>query len=135
LAGKTELSLSELNLARYRRAATDQRVLITQYTYADICDLLFAMTNRTEYRDVALDWARKRQRVEPSQSWSFALEAKLSQDPGARRKAAAMTFYLDPNSEILSSMKKQEIEAAVKEYGKSNIFLKTPKSTDKDQST
>ena len=28
----------------------------------------------------------------------------------SRRKAAAMAFYLDPNSEILSTMKKQEIE-------------------------
>ncbi|MDB6159199.1 MAG: hypothetical protein JWO04_2905 [Gammaproteobacteria bacterium] len=113
-----------LELARYRRPNTEDRPLLTEYTYGDICELLFSVTGNPRIRAIALHWAKKRQTSEPWQSWSYALEATLTHDPGDRKRAIAMTYYLDRKSQHLSAFKKPEIDEAVRMYERSNVFLK-----------
>jgi len=125
VAGRSDDALKELRLARLRRPNTDDRVLITQYTYADICTRLFEATHNVRFRDVALDWAKVRQRVEPWQSWSYSLQARLSPDAKERDRAIAMTYYLDPKSETLATLTKAQVDAAVAAFGRENIFLET----------
>lgn len=122
--GKISEALVSLKLARYRRPGTDERLALTQYTYGDICESLYHLTGHGEFREVALDWARSREKVEPWHSWSYALEAALTADPVQRAKAIAMAYYLDPKSAHLAEFKRSEIDDAVKSYSKFNIFLK-----------
>jgi tetratricopeptide (TPR) repeat protein len=124
VAGKTEIALKELALARLRRPNTDERVLITQYTYGEICAMLFAATRDTRFRDAALNWARVREKVEPWQSWSFALVASLTPDSKERQEAIAMTHYLDPKSEALTRFSQAEIDTAVAAYPGHGIFTR-----------
>jgi hypothetical protein len=133
VAGRLEDAVRELRLARLQRPSSDERVLLTQYTYGDVCALLFEATHQSRIRELALDWAKKRQKIEPWQSWSFALEAKLALDGKDRQRAIAMTRYLDPGSETLRKFSKSEIEAAVAEFGRENIFLSQPTHRKADQ--
>jgi len=124
VAGKHSNALASLKLARYRRPNTEESAPLTQFTYADICENLFQITGNAEIRRAALDWARSREKAEPWQSWSYALEATLTLDSSDRQRAIAMTYYLDPNSAHLASFSKSEIEAAVRQFGSANIFLR-----------
>jgi tetratricopeptide (TPR) repeat protein len=124
VAGKVDEGVRALELARYRRPNTDDRPLLTEYTYGDICELLFSVTGSPKIGAIALDWAKKRQISEPWQSWSYALEATLTHDPQDRKRAIAMTYYLDRKSQHLAAFKKSEIDEAVRMYEHSNVFVK-----------
>jgi hypothetical protein len=127
-SGKNEEALQFLQDARYRRPHTEKRSLLTQYTFGEISGLTAELTGSSKITALALDWAKKSQKFEPWQSWSYALEARLSKNPAERKRAMAMVFYLDPTSESLSAFDKAEVDAAVKTFGKSNPFLElTPK--------
>jgi hypothetical protein len=126
LSGNVEDSVQSLNLARYRRPNTWARPLLTQYTYGEFCEMLAELMKNSKVREIALDWARKNQKNEPWQSWSYALEAKLSTNAADRGRALAMAHYLDPNSERLAAIKKSEVDAAVKAYSSLNPFRMKP---------
>lgn len=126
IAGKTNDALQALGYARYRRPHTESRPLLTQYTYGDICDLLARTTGNARIRAVALNWARQSQKFEPWHSWGYAIEARLTTNAADRKRAIAMTHYLDPKSERLSAFKKPEIDEAVRAYARANPFLRKP---------
>lgn len=123
-AGKTGDALQALALARYRRPHTEDRPLLTQYTFGDVCEMLARNTGNPQIRSLAIEWARQSQKSEPWQSWSYAIEAALTTNPADRNRALAMLNYLDPKSERLSKFRKSEIDGAVAAYSKSNPFLK-----------
>jgi len=123
VAGKTQEALEFLQLARHRRPHTEGRPFLTQYTYGEIAELLAEETKDDRLRIYALEWAKRNQKFEPWHAWSYAMEAKLSTNPVERKRAMAMAFYLDPKSERLATLKRSEIDAAVKEFGASNLFL------------
>jgi len=123
IRGKTGDSLASLRLARYRLPRNDdERPTLPRYTYGDICETLYRLTNDPKFRDEALDWVRSRERAEPWQSWSYAIDAALAPDPADRDRALAMLFYLDPGSSRLSSFKKSTVEAATRRFGDTNIL-------------
>lgn len=122
-SGKHDEALQSLQLALYSRPHTDKRAMLTQYTFGEVAGLTAELTGSSKITALALDWARKSQKFEPWQSWPYALEARLTRNPAERKRAVAMAFYLDPQSERLSGFEKAEIEAAVKTLGKSNPFL------------
>ncbi|WP_411881762.1 tetratricopeptide repeat protein [Polaromonas sp. YR568] len=127
-SGKKEEALQSLRDAQYHRPHTEQRVLLTQYTFGEVAGLVADLTDSDKIREAALDWAKRSQKFEPWQSWPYALEARLTKNPAGRKRAVAMAFYLDPKSESLSAFKQAEIDAATKAFGQSNPFLDlTPK--------
>jgi hypothetical protein len=113
-----------MKYARYRRPGTDNRPALTQYTYGDISEALYRLTGKVEFREVALDWARGKEKAEPWHSWSFALEAALATNPADRNRAIAMTYYLDRKSAHLAAFKQSEIDDAVRSASRLNIFRK-----------
>jgi hypothetical protein len=135
VAGRTQEAFDFLQLARHRRPYTEDRPLLTQYTLGEIAEWLAEETKDQRLQSFAIEWAKSSQKSEPWHAWSYAIEAKLSTNPGERRRAIAMAFYLDPKSERLATLKKAEIDTAVKEFGSSNMFLNPkrnqPKSTDR----
>ena len=123
IRGKTGESLAYLKLARYRLPRNDdERPTLPRYTYGEICETLFQLTNDPKFRDEALDWARSRERAEPWQSWTYAIDADLAPDLADRDRALAMLFFLDPGSRRLSSFKKSTVEEATRQFGGTNIL-------------
>jgi hypothetical protein len=123
VGGRIRDAVESLKLARYRRPNTEEAVQLTQYVYGDLCETLHQLTDSPEIRTLALDWAKSREKTEPWQAWSYALEAVLTSNPVDRQRAIAMTYYLDPKSAHLASFKKSEIDEAVKTFGSFNPFV------------
>jgi hypothetical protein len=123
-AGKNSAALESLRRARYHRLNNEERTLISQYTYGEFCETLYELTKDPRILAEGLQWARTRERVEPWQSWSYGLEADLTNDLSDRARAIAMTYYLDPKSSRLSRFSKAEIDKAVKQFNGANIFQK-----------
>jgi hypothetical protein len=121
--GAPEQALQSLRLARYRRVFSDDRPVMTQFTYGDVCEELYQATHSAAIRSEALDWARARERAEPWQAWSYALEAALTPDSVEHKRAIAMLHYLDPLSAHLATLKQSQIDEAVKQFSGANIFL------------
>ncbi len=125
-AGDGEKAFESLNLARIFSPGLESWPLLKPHTYGEISEWVGDMTGSSKIRALTIDWAKKFQMMQPWLSWSYALEAKLTQNPVDRKRAIAMTHYLDPKSERLSSFKKSEIDEAVRMFGKSNPFTKKP---------
>jgi len=119
---KVDESLRHLNLALHRRPFAGRRPVYPEYQYAELCEWLFEATRNTQYRDAALAWAKQNQTFQPWFAWAYAIEAKLATEPNDRARAIAMTHYLDPNSERLAGLPKEEVAAAVKEFAHLNPF-------------
>lgn len=124
IAGKTEESVQFLKSALYKRPFTGERPLHTEYQYAEICEWLYESTGNSKYKEMAIDWAKKNQKFQPWFAWAYAMEAKLSNNKTERKRAIAMAFYLDPQSDRLGSIAQKERDAAVKEFGRRNPFLR-----------
>jgi hypothetical protein len=135
VGGRMSDALVSLKLARYRRTGAEDGVQQSQFTYGDVCESLYQLTGNPEIRRIALEWARIREKAEPWQSWSYALEASLTPISAERKRAIAMTYYLDPNSQHLSSFKKSEIDDAVSAFGPANIFLRKESAAIKGRMT
>lgn len=123
-AGRHAEASEHLRLARYQRPHTEFRAVPTEYQYAEVCEWLYESTRQPQYRDTALEWARTYQRLQPWHAWAYAIEAKLSPDVRARRRAIAMAHYLDPGSERISRLAPSEVRAALKEFAGRNPFLR-----------
>jgi hypothetical protein len=126
--GAPDQALKSLRLARYRRAFNDERPVMTQFTYGDICEELYEASAAATIRSEALDWAHARERAEPWQAWSYSLEVALAPNSEERKRAIAMVAYLDPQSAHLARLKRSEVDEAVKQFAGANIFL-APQAT------
>lgn len=124
VTGKHQAALESLNLARHRRPFTEHRPVLTEYQYAETCELLFEATGQDQYRELALRWARNFQAMQPWFAWPYAVEAKLARNAGDRDRAIAMTHYLDRNSARLASLPLATVKAAVSAFRGKNPFLR-----------
>ncbi len=127
IGGKTEESIKFLLSALYKRPYTENRPLQTEYQYAEICKLLYEATGKSQYKEMALDWAKKNQKFQPWFAWAYAMEAILTDNKADRKRAIGMASYLDPQSEMLGQISKKDREIAVKEFKGKNPFLKSNK--------
>lgn len=123
IAGKHDGALKDLLSGLHRRPYTEHRPILVEYQFGELCEWLYRGTGDSRYRDVALDWARKNQVLQPWFAWPYAIEAVLSTDAEARRKAIAMAHYLDRHSHRLSTISRAEIDRAVREFKGRNPFL------------
>lgn len=77
---------------------------------------------RPEAGKILLDWAKANQVFQPWFAWAYAVEARLTKDPRDRQRAIALAHYLDANSDRLSAVPRQEINAAVTAFANQNPF-------------
>ena len=128
--GKHEDALKHLNAAFNVRPNTDTRPIFTEYQFAEACEWLYQDSKNPAYRKLALNWARKHQRIAPMYSWAYAMEAELTASPSERRRALAITLYLDPNSERASKFSAAERQKAREWLKANNPFLVPPGQRD-----
>jgi len=122
LRGESDAAIAHLKRAFNNRPYTDKRPILTEYQWAEACEWLFEATKDTRYRDLALDWARVNQKIQPMFSWPYALEYKLSAPGEQRNRALAMTLYLDPGSERIKSASDAERSKAKAWFAAHNPF-------------
>jgi len=113
LARESDEATQHLVAARRVMALANGTHGINGYQYAETCIVLFDETKDARYRDLALEWARAYQRMDPAMAWPYALEAAYgnAKDAGHVR-AVALALYLDRDSYWLSKMPKRDVEQA-----------------------
>ena len=121
--GRKDDALKHVTRARYSRPHTAGRPLLTQYTFGEFVELLAEQSGDPRLRDVAITWAKTFQKIEPWHAWSYAIEARIGKNAADRGRAMAMAHYLDPDSERLSRLRKQDVQQAVKTWGKTRPFV------------
>jgi len=123
LGSRTDESLRLLKRALFLRYVTSERPVYTDYQYTETIEWLYRETGKPQYRDAALDWAKKVERFAPWYAWPYAMQAELESNAAERRRAIAMAAYLDPGSERLAKLPKAEVASAVRAFKGLNPFL------------
>jgi len=119
-----ENALKSLDLARanINSSLSETRFVPAWYQLVEMCELLFEDTQVDAYRDRVLELARMYQKVDPLESWAYAVEAKYAKTEDERIRPLAITLYLDPRSFHVSTIPGQEKERALKWFKKNNPF-------------
>lgn len=102
---------------------TENRPVLVEYQYAQACEWLFKETGDHAFVDVLLAWVKSQQVVHPTRAWAYAMEYAYAQSPARRRRALAMTLYLDPTSERITSATRKERREAQAWGEEHNPFL------------
>jgi hypothetical protein len=105
-------ALKALQTALRLRPYTEDRLVLTEYQYAEACEWLYQDTGDPRFLAELLDWARRQQMVQPTQAWAYAMQYQYEKPGAARTRALAMTEYLDPASPRIAKASKTDRAAA-----------------------
>ncbi|HUJ88226.1 MAG TPA: hypothetical protein VLX30_15365 [Burkholderiales bacterium] len=125
-ADKTRDAVELLRNAIVRRPYTEDRPVYPDYQYLETLEWLYRATHKPEYRRLALAWAGKVETFFPWYGWAYAIQAELETDPVRRQRAIALAAYLDPDSERLAAISRNEVASALRSFGSLNPFLGKP---------
>jgi hypothetical protein len=105
------------------RPNTDERPIMTEYQWAEACEIVLRETKDARFERMLVDWARKYERIVPWEAWAYAVEAQYSKDPVAANRALALTLYLDPRSPRIAQTSPARLDAARAWLKANNPFL------------
>ena len=129
-AGKYDdkAALDNLNAALNRRQYTQGQPVLTEYQFAEACEALYEWRHAKPYRDMALDWAKKYEVIQPLFAWPYALEAKFTDSETDRTRALGFALYLDRNARMISGFDDAERKKASDWFAKHKPFILPTKS-------
>jgi hypothetical protein len=90
----------------------DLRPAISEYQYAQACELLYRETGDERFVTELLRWVKRYELISPSQGWAYAMEYSYEKPGQARTRALAMARYLDPASPRIRDTSNEESHAA-----------------------
>src|ERR1700733_7290197 len=91
---------------------SDDRPMLAEFQYAEACEWLYQDTHDTRFLTTLLDWAKRHQRIQPVYAWAYAFQYAYEKDAQERRRALAMTYYLDPAAAHIQKASKDELSQA-----------------------
>jgi len=104
LRGEHAEALRHLKRAFDNRPGTEKRPIPTEFQWAEACEWLSEATGNRQYLELALEWARVHQRLQPMMAWAYAFEARHSSKESDRIRALGIALHLDPNSERIAGL-------------------------------
>ncbi len=117
--GEYDKSFHHLKYAFNERPHTKWRPIYSWYQLTEISEWMYARYGDRRYLDLALDWAKRYQVIQPQFAWAYAFEAAYSNVAEDRVKAAAFAEYLDGDSLWLKSVP-EEITKQTEAWWKQN---------------
>jgi hypothetical protein len=114
--------------AFHAKRFVDKGGLGGEYQMTEVANMLFELTGRQKFREIALRMARANQVAKPWESWPHAFVAVYSEKADEREASLVRAAYLDPQSAWLSRLPQNERDEAMKKAEKSPPFKSTPKS-------
>ncbi|MBK1678916.1 tetratricopeptide repeat protein [Rhodocyclus tenuis] len=121
-------ALKDFRQALNTRVFTEFRPIGVEYQFADVAQSVFELTGDRQFKALALQLARFNQKIQPWEAWSYAIEARLTDNAGERKAALVKAVYLDRKSERLSRLPPSELEEALKAAGKTPPFKSVPEN-------
>lgn len=106
LGGKHSEATMMLNAAFHMWPHADEGDTRPSYQYADTCLALFETTHQSQYRQLALKFARTQEYINPAESYWYALVGYLTDDDVEKSSAVGRALELDPRSNLVSRMPK-----------------------------
>jgi hypothetical protein len=97
--GEHEVAMKYLHNAFSDQPFIDERAIYPYYQVVDIADRLYDALGREEYRNLALDLARRHVRIQPMYAWAYFIVARHSTNEAERLRMASAGFALDPYSQ------------------------------------
>lgn len=97
-------SLNLLKRAFHKRPHTKWRPVYSWYQITEIAEWIYRFSNDKRFLDLALDWAKRYQVIQPQFAWAYAFEALHSENRNERIRAAGFAQYLDKDSHWLSKV-------------------------------
>jgi hypothetical protein len=107
-----EAASAALETAFRNMPFSDDRPVLAEFQYAEACEWLYRDTRDARFLATLLDWAKRHQRIQPTYAWAYSLQYAYEKDPQERRRALAMTYYLDPAAAHIQKASKDEIAQA-----------------------
>jgi hypothetical protein len=102
---------------------TDHRPVLIEYQWAEACEWLYRETGDQAFADMLLAWIVSQQKVQPTHAWPYAMEYTYARDAARKRRALAMTLYLDPQSPRIRDASERELTEAKAWGAANNPFL------------
>lgn len=102
--GESLDSIDSLNKAFLLIPYTEYRTTSPWYQLLEVSEWLFDETGEKKFIQMALKWAESYQVIDPVHAWSYAFEAKYSEDDTRKLRAIGIADYLDPKSKWLSAV-------------------------------
>jgi hypothetical protein len=127
---ETDEALALVEKAFRYRPAIWTRPVFSTYQYAEACEWLYAKTEDPRFLDLLLDFAAKRQTMQPTDAWAYALEYAYTHNDERRTRALAMTMYLDPLSTRIKGATPTEQDKARAWGNENNPFLRSREPAD-----
>ncbi len=124
--GDSDAASEHLKQAFYNRPHTMSRPQFSWYQITEVAEWVYHRTGDQRILDLAINWAKAYQVIQPQFAWSYAFEARYSQDRNARIRASAFTLYLDPKSQWLSDVPTNILEASKIWWKQHNPFVLKP---------
>lgn len=120
---------AELKKALYQMPDAEPAPFTNWYLLVDTAEWLYGETKEERYRKLTVEWAKVHEQMLPTQAWAYAIEARHTDNAGDRRRALALTLYLDRSSERIADIPKEEKDLARQWLEDNNPFLqqKAPK--------
>jgi hypothetical protein len=103
-AGNHDSSISALKNAYTVRPPTEDNPYYTWYHLIELCEWLYEHSKEKAYIELALNWSRIYQKIQPMYGWAFAFEAKYAPAREDKIKALAYALYLDPKSTRIADL-------------------------------
>lgn len=119
-------AIKNLNAARYHlENMNGMRLFPGLYQLAEACEWLYEDSKFEGYRDLLLEFAKRRQIIRPVDSWAYAFEAKYAKSDADRTRALAITLYLDKQSEHIAHFSNKQKSKALEWLKENNPFLQS----------
>ena len=112
-----------LKLAFNQRPHTDSRPVMTEYQWAEACEIIGRETSDPRFERMLVEWAKQNQNLQPTQAWAYAVEAQYSKVPAEATRALGMAIYLDPESPRIAKVPAARRAAATAWLRANNPFL------------
>jgi hypothetical protein len=129
LGGDLPTALAALRQAFNVRLYTDQRSFHPWHQLVELSEALHRASGEPAYRELALDWARRHQRVQPMFGWAWALEARYLAPGPERSHTLGMALRLDRHSIWLDGIPESERRAALRQLEAETIAMPSERRT------
>lgn len=120
--GDLDGSIDALEKAYIHRPHTKWRPLYSWYQLTDIAERLYLQTNDRRYLNLAVEWAKRYQRIQPHFAWAFAFEALYGTKEEDRIKAAGVANFLDEQSNWLQQVPEAIRAKGIQWWDKNNYY-------------
>lgn len=120
--GNHDKAVTRLKNAFSSKGLREARLFGKWFQLVQLCQWLYEDSHDPRYRQLALQWARSYQQIQPMHAWAYMVEAELTDQQESKIKALACAQLLCPQSRRLDGFDRSLREKAAQWMKANNPF-------------